>query len=316
MIEKDQINILANMPVEVVARRLGLSVRNHKSICPFHRDTHPSLTFNTSRNRYRCYACDAHGGTIDLVMNMLKMPFDKACRWLADGNNMVLISREPMERKERKTIQLDLEWLALLVDRRELNEEAKRFLFDTRRINPRVVEWAGLSSISSPQPCWRFGRPFYDAPSLLIPYRDINGCLLSVQSRYLGNASDGLARFKFPKGSRCTVYNMPVLAMLKDCEPLYITEGVSDCLAMLSAGHKAIAIPSATMLTNADKHLLAGLATRLHTPFHMYPDNDEPGENLFKQLDELLGKATPLVRHQLPEGCKDFGEAWAKSLIC
>ena len=32
-------------------------------------------------------------------------------------------------------------------------------------------------------------------------------------------------------------------------EALFITEGPSDCWAMLSAGHKAIAIPSATLLT-------------------------------------------------------------------
>ena len=41
------------------------------------------------------------------------------------------------------------------------------------------------------------------------------------------------------------------------------------------------------------------------TTFHMYPDRDEPGERLFLQLQKVLPS---LVHHQLPLGCKDFGE--------
>ena len=37
----------------------------------------------------------------------------------------------------------------------------------------------------------------------------------------------------------------------------------------------------------------------------MYPDNDEPGERLFLQLQEMLPS---LVRHQLPPGCKDYSD--------
>jgi hypothetical protein len=37
----------------------------------------------------------------------------------------------------------------------------------------------------------------------------------------------------------------------------------------------------------------------------MYPDRDAPGERLFLQLQQVL---PTLMHHQLPEGCKDFGE--------
>ena len=67
---------------------------------------------------------------------------------------------------------------------------------------------------------------------------------------------------------------------------------------MLSAGHKAIAIPSATLLSQKD-------IEQLSISYHMYPDNDVPGERLFLQLKEVL---PDLVRHQLPVGCKDFSE--------
>jgi hypothetical protein len=79
---------------------------------------------------------------------------------------------------------------------------------------------------------------------------------------------------------------------------------------MLSAGHKAIAIPSATLLKPKDVELLKSLVASptgggLVGAFHMYPDRDEPGERLFLQLQQILPQ---LEHHQLPVGCKDFSE--------
>ena len=79
---------------------------------------------------------------------------------------------------------------------------------------------------------------------------------------------------------------------------------------MLSAGHKAVAIPSATLLKPADVKLLEALNMELETTFHMYPDRDEPGERLFLQLRDLLPN---LQHHQLPPGCKDFGEYYVQN---
>lgn len=112
-------------------------------------------------------------------------------------------------------------------------------------------------------------------------------------------------RFRFPQGSRCGLYNQPVLLRLRPGEPLWITEGCSDCWAMLSSGRKAVAIPSATTLHDDEVRLLLDLHDRLSTPFHMYPDADVPGERLFLQLRDLL---PDLVHHHLPPGCKDFSD--------
>ena len=153
-------------------------------------------------------------------------------------------------------------------------------------------------------PCWRWGKAFYDAPSLLIPYRDVEGRLLSVQGRYMGK--EDKPRFRFPRGSHVGMYNKPVIKRLKQGDELWITEGPSDCWAMLSAGHKAVAIPSATSLTRADIALLRGGLPE-GVSLHMYPDNDEPGMKLFEDLKRWFPE---LRGHVLPEGVKDFGEAW------
>ena len=154
-----------------------------------------------------------------------------------------------------------------------LNGAARRFLFEERRIDERVARWCRLTSWTD-----RKGVNW-----LQIPYFDMEGNLIGIQNRNLDykkmpTEAKGLAvdnsstdftddtdapshvvedshqtepiapRFRFPYGARCSIYNLPVVKMLKPGERLFITEGCSDCWAMLSAGHKAIAIPSATLL--------------------------------------------------------------------
>ena len=80
---------LRDLPIEGVAERLGLRVERHKCLCPFHDDHHASMSFSTSRNTFRCWACGAHGGTIDLVMQHLGKDFREACEWLSDGQCIV-----------------------------------------------------------------------------------------------------------------------------------------------------------------------------------------------------------------------------------
>lgn len=305
MIDKNMIDRLESSPIEAVAERLGMRVERHKALCPWHDDSRPSLTFDTRKNRYRCYVCGEHGGVIDLVRNVRGCGFVEACEWL-DGSplpNLPLQGRRWKSKQQSRDYPPDLEWLSKLIEPKVLNEDARRFLYEERGLDERVVAWCGLSSIAWDCPCWRYGKAFYDAPSLLIPYYDMNGRLQSVQSRYLGK--EDKPRFKFPRGSNCHIYGLQILRYLRAGEELWITEGCSDCWAMLSSGRKAIAIPSATLLKEKDLEPLRGLN------LHIFPDQDLPGERLYLGLRERLPQ---IVRHQLPAGCKDYGEYYAKKV--
>lgn len=424
MLDKSTTQRLRSLPVEAVAERLGLRVVRHKSLCPFHDDHHASLSFSPSRNTFRCFVCDARGGTIDLVMRHLNMSFPDACRWLANGTNIILDTYRPRTpTADRPARPFDAARYARLFEHPWLSDEARTFLFTERRLNPRVVSWCRLTSWTDRQGTHWLQTPYFDASGQLIGMQNRNldygkqkgdegeedndsmdkdngtmakgngsendvktamadgskdeaqtcSCFASTslspcsskqqppedkegerevmrglieeaegkdnakqeqgsdakqgqgsdakQGRAI-DAKQGQAveakpesreapRFRFPYGSRCTVYNLPVTAMLRPGEPLFITEGCSDCWAMLSAGHKAIAIPSATLLSQADKALLRDLAQRLGTSFHMFPDRDAPGERLFMQLREVL---PGLQHHQLPVDCKDFAEYYVSAL--
>ncbi len=289
--DRIELQKLRDLPIEGVAERLGLQVTRHKCLCPFHDDHHASLSFKVSKNTFRCFVCGASGGPIDLVMKYLSKDFRDACRWLADENNFILTEYKPKDEKPPKPF--DASRYERFFERPWLNDEARKFLFEERRLDPRVVRWCRLTSWKDKQ----------GVPWLQTPYYDREGKLIGIQNRNL--VKGATPRFRFPQGAECSIYNLPVLNLLKPGETLYITEGCSDCWAMLSSGHKAIAIPSATLLKKKDAKLLETLSMELGTKFAMYPDNDTPGEQLYLQLKEVLPR---LVRYQLPLECKDYSE--------
>ena len=302
--DKLQLQKLRDLPIEGVAERLGLQVKMHKCLCPFHDDHHASMSFKVNKNTYRCFVCGESGGPIDLVMKYLRKDFREACRWLADENNIILTEYKPEE--DRPPKPFDASRYARFFEHPWLSPEARRFLFEERRLDSRVISWCRLTSWKDKQ----------GVPWLQTPYYDREGKLIGIQNRNL--VKGATPRFRFPQGAECGIYNLPILNLLKPGETLFITEGCSDCWAMLSAGHKAIAIPSATLLKRKDAELLSTFIAKPHfdlqvkelsTKFGMYPDNDVPGERLFLQLKEVL---PDLVRHQLPVGCKDFSDFYLK----
>lgn len=326
--EKYEIQKLRDLPIEGVAEQLGMVVKRHKALCPFHDDHHASLSFNTRKNNCRCYVCMKDSvGTIDLAMKYLGKDFLSACQWLAEVNGGYLEDDRKREASSSSSSlggsssggshlgddsgssssgksSFDARKYARFFEHPWLNGAARRFLFDERRIDERVARWCRLTSWTD-----RKGVNW-----LQIPYFDMEGKLIGIQNRNLDYKKNqkvlvDAPRFRFPYGARCSIYNLPVVKMLKPGEKLFITEGCSDCWAMLSAGHKAIAIPSATLLKPEDKKWLAEMGELLHTKWHMFPDRDAPGESLFLQLKEILPS---LVHHQLPPGCKDFSEYYLK----
>ena len=295
-----EIEKLRDLPIEGVAERLGLHVVRHKALCPFHDDHHASLSFRVSKNTFRCFVCGASGGTIDLVMRYLNKPFLDACRWLMDGSGVTVNGSgvdKPHTSDIRHQTSFDASRYERYFEHPFLNDEARRFLFEERRIDPRVVRWCRLTS-------WRDKQ---GVPWLQIPYYDQQGKLIGIQNRNLVRFAS--PRFRFPQGSECRIYNLPVLNRLRPGDTLFIAEGCSDCWSLLSAGYKSIAIPSATLLGKKDAELLQSFGSDKSIRFEMWPDNDAPGERLFLQLQQILPS---LVHHQLPLDCKDFSEYYLK----
>ena len=291
--DKFELQRLRDLPIEGVAERLGLHVVRHKSLCPFHADKHPSMVFQTGKNRCRCFVCMNEAmGTISLAMRYLNLDFMHACQWLANENNVILAEYKPREPEPAHVVSFDASRYERFFLRPWLSEEARRFLYEERRLDPRVVSWCRLTS-------WRDKQ---GVNWLQIPYYDVEGRLVGVQNR---NLTLTLPRFRFPYGSSCSMYNLPILRYLKPGDECWIAEGCSDAWSHMSDQHKVISIPSATLLQPHDKELLRDVTTRLKIRWKMMPDNDEPGRRLAAQLQEILPMLEIVV---LPAGVKDYSD--------
>lgn len=342
----DELDRIRGLPIESVAERNGLKVIRRKSLCPFHDDHHASLSFKY--NKYKCYSCGAHGDGISLTMHMQNLKFADACRWLATESNIILTEYKPettITMTKTKTFPKEF-YEFLLRYLTILGGVAEDFLFRERKLSRKVIQQMGIRSINNSGHWLLFmlskhftkdqlrdygilrgdgnkKKCFFWTPAILYPFYDMDGNLIGIQSRYTGANMRFMTeeaqtrhneivkrapRFQFPQGCKPMVYNLPVLRDIKPGEELWISEGVTDCLAILSSGRKCIAVPSATLLTRQNKELLTSVPTK---NWHIAPDQDQAGERLYQQLLSVANECgATLTRHQLPKGCKDFADFW------
>ena len=316
MISPLELQKLRDLPIEGVAQRLGLDVSRGRFLCPAHTDHTPSASISRKNpGHWKCWSCGAGGNAIDLTMLVLNKDFREACEWLADGSlSLSLPNREVTGCYQKPDARkFEAGRYARFFEHPYLSDVARKFLFEERKLDPRVIQWCRLTS-------WR-DREGVDW--LQIPYFDMDGKLIGVQNRRLttpnplkGGSGDkakspskgdleGLPRFKFPYGSCCSIYNLPVLRLLEPHEECWISEGSSDCWSLLSDHHKALAIASATLLQPRDKELLQRVTAQLSIRWKMAPDQDEPGRNLAAQLKDILPNLEII---DLPPGCKDYSD--------
>lgn len=354
MINKFDIQKLRELDILQVADLLGMGLRNKRALCIHHDDHHPSLAFNVKKNTCHCYSCGFSADTIALVRERLNLGFSEACRWLADHFDVYIADehRDTHRKDVKKAVtasdrrlaslrahfaethvshghpssayvaqaSVDVEFYQQMFRQMHLSESGRRFLFEERLLSPEALKVCQIVSTEQSVCMARVGRGVFDGPSLIFPYFDQEGRLVSVQSRYLGKKRPEssfdmnkvsldeakpkeIPRFKFAPGSHRMIYGLDRLKDYPPGEPLLITEGPSDCWTALTLGIHAIAIPSATLFDRRFQGLLAG------RNLHIFPDQDEAGLSLYFELKKALPS---LVYHQLPEGCKDLSEYYLK----
>lgn len=330
------IDALNNLSCENVAEKLGLEVIRHRALCFMHDDHHPSLYFSgKNREKWWCFVCNKGGKAINLVMEYADIGFLEACQWLGAHFNInvsidknLIWEKGPINRKKKifndKENPFSRDIAQWILNNNSLTEKGCQFLFGERKLQPKVIEELHIISIDdsrtlvdrlsnafAPETLGNSGlitrtnnniyfRMF--TPCLLFPYYDKSGMLIGLQSRYLGNNREA-PRFQFIASQKTRLFNMPIINTMKYCDDLYISEGITDCLALLSAGKKAVAIPSATILPTYDLIYLSEFK------LHMYPDKDDAGKKAYNNLRRyFINHYAVLKEELLPEGFKDYSE--------
>lgn len=225
MIPREIIDKLNELSILSVAEKLEIRVKRKRALCFIHDDSHPSLHFNTGKNTWKCYVCNKGGGVINLVMEKLGIEFVDACKWLADQFNIIIpeddgyrkqfkkkTAKPAVKQKVEPQIVTDIELYEWVVRRTILSEQARQFLYEERKYSEEVVRELGIGSVTYPDRLVnalvnRFGEErsiksglvkrgqyglylhFY-TPCLLFPYKNMEGRVVNLQSRYLGTKKE------------------------------------------------------------------------------------------------------------------------------
>ena len=307
---------------------LGIKIHYRKILCLAHDDHTPSMHVYT--DGCKCFSCKQYMDPISITMTVKGLKFTEACQWLKDNISKIeRTDNDPAPRTYSATnagtaanepfTPISTEYLTELLPFHPLTPEARHFLFEERMLSPQVIEQCGIKALPPlPEPsaddiCL---KPKYfnwapngktghaDPNSLLIPYYDAAGKLIFIQSRYLGKrvkgTDDHIPRFKFPKGcGNPPLYGRQNLGALMPGAEISLHEGISDTWTAMTLGFHAVAIPSSTLVNSK--------AIAILKPFtiHMWPDNDEPGIELY---NDLRDKGLNIRHHLIPTAFNDFSE--------
>ena len=299
---------LHEMNCEDVAIRFGVDVMGHMTHCFKHDDRIESLSFR--RNHWRCFSCDIGGDAITFIQEKLSVSFVEACIILPNeyGISIPYIEKYSPKWKDSAInlhkreytiyfMSFDREIAEFIMKNTTLTKA--RFIFSQRKrkIKSNVIESSnihsidktnslnslvqaqfGIDGLKSTKVLTQNGKYLtINAPSLIIPYYDENSNLISLQTRYLG---EDFPDFHIPRSKRicCSsirLYNLQILGSNQIGSHIFITEGITDCFVMLSAGYDAVALPSATSFPIKD------LAKIKNYKLYMVSDRDKTGNEAF-----------------------------------
>ena len=333
---------IKELSTEDVARKLGMTVDKHRTLCFMHQDTHPSLSFMRNGHGWKCFVCDKGGyDAISFVREFLQCNYLEACLWICEAYSIYLPEKSSKQRYFRKPIRkyshqkqnssrpqptrIYYDIIKWIVDNAKISDDAANFLYDERCLDCHVVQELHIGSITSPERLiQKLLSQFSEidlveaeiiknssiknylrvyTPCLLFPYCDIDGNIIGLQSRYIGDNVKA-PRFQFIGCKNIPIFNLPILKQLRKGEDLYIAEGVTDCMALLSDGKKAVAIPSASNIPDESLRLLADFR------LHMFPDQDKgAGIRAYRTLrSKLISMGGFVYKEKLPDEFKDYGE--------
>ena len=80
--------VLSRADIEsVVGRYVSFTKRTGQNLfglCPFHSEKTPSFSVNPHRGSFKCYGCQKYGNSIGFIMEIEKLSFPEAVKFLGD----------------------------------------------------------------------------------------------------------------------------------------------------------------------------------------------------------------------------------------
>ncbi|WP_285946276.1 DNA primase [Thomasclavelia cocleata] len=319
--------------VDVIGNYLSLQKkgRNYVSLCPFHDDSHPSMSISPERQIYMCFVCHNGGNVFTFLKNYLKIPYIEAVKMVASMGNIDISEYnlekrvQPVEQKFEPLYKMHDE--ANKIYNHYLNTklaiDAKEYL-TKRKITDEIIDMFEIGYAPSNNILLKAFEKMnfnkvtmyesglviesnagYDRFSnrIMFPLHDANGRVVGFsgriyqpsqnESKYMNSPESDI----FIKGE--TLYNYHrVIEETRQAGFVIITEGFMDVIALYKAGIKNAVAIMGTALTKGHISLLK----RLSKTVYLCLDGDKAGKNAtIKSIDILLHEGFTIKVVDLPE---------------
>jgi len=298
-------------------------------LCPFHREKTPSFTVTPEKGVYYCFGCHQGGSIYNFIMEMEKLTFVEAVRFLAKKAGVEISWEEKKEDSDKRSAMLELYRrvagsLHHILMNREIAEGARKYL-QARGFNqdtliffqvgyaPADRNWfyrflqkknysegflkaSGLFS-------QRDGRvnPYF-RDRIIFPIANTRGEVIAFGGRTLGNHPPKYLNSPettfFRKGENLFGLNQAIKTIRRE-KTFILVEGYLDVLALKQCGIDNAVAPLGTSLTQEQVKLLKRYSENGVLLF----DSDEAGLRASRKAINLFERSDVQIRVvELSEG--------------
>jgi DNA primase len=337
--DKETLNAI---PIIDVARRLGIQVRGKKAICFNGHDRHtPSLSFEPSRNIWKCFgACGQGGDTIGLVRAKLGYAFPQACKWLAENFHTavsathqrprlavhVAYERQTAKRKNAKeelACLPDTEVYKWLIDTSDVSAKGNEYLRG-RGFRDEIITTFQLRDLVNPEAVirkaiqkWGFERirrcgllrenpshPSVPPGPLWWDHTMLFPFFEHAEVVYIQGRRLANKGPKYVGLNRIKkpLFNADSLANLEDSRLVLICEGIPDTISAVQGGFNAVGVLGASSFDFSWVEVLSRFR------LIVVPDMDEAGEKFAESIQAAFRPVGLVVESTLLPRGKDLSE--------
>lgn len=305
--------------VDVIGQYLSLekSGRNYKAICPFHDDSHPSMSVSSDKQLFMCFVCHTGGNVFTFLQKYLKISYMEAVKKVAEIGRVDLsefhldVEERPVNQEHVALYQMHQEAQKLYSYylNTKLGLEAKTYLlkrgFSDELIKEFQIGYAPLESILY-SAFLKLGYQEIDMVKsglvvesnknfdrfndrIMFPLHNQQGQVIGFSgriykptqsdSKYINSPESDI----FIKGQTLYHYHKCREAV-RQAGFVYLLEGFMDVIAMYKAGIENTVAIMGTALTKG--HIQA--LKRLTSTVHLCLDGDHAGQAAMSKAAKLL----------------------------
>ena len=276
--------------VDVVSNYVSLvpTGKNFIGVCPFHDDSHPSMSVSREKKIYKCFSCGATGSVFKFLMDYENITFPEALKKVANMGGISIDIGTPIK-KVKKNLLYDVYDLSIKYYTNSINtnlgKEAKAYL-KGRNINEDVIKEFQIGLATNDRDnLWKILEKKFDQELLLksgligkgeynyydlfrerimFPLYDLDGKVVAYSGR-IYNKEDNAKYFNtreteiFKKGELLYNYHR-AKNEARNSGKIIVMEGFMDVIRAYIVGVKNVVATMGTAVTSTQANLIKKMA--------------------------------------------------------